>query len=97
MRKIVFFAVLVTIVFVSSFSYAQDKKKILLSTTSNINQPYEVIGIVYGRINTADIRDLNEELESRAGNMNADAVVEVRYLLYVGYLYAYGTAVKFKE
>ena len=81
----------------SSPVYAAGKKGILLTTTAEISQDYEVIDIVYARSGTTSLGDLNDELKRRAVRMGADAVIGIRYLPFVGYLYAYGTAVKFKE
>lgn len=97
MKKIIIFLTAVFIIIYSISVYSQEKKKGIILSTGDIPGNYEVIGIVYGRIGTAEIKELNSELEKRADKMDADAVINVRYLPYVGYLYAYGTAVKFKE
>lgn len=97
MKKIIIFLSALFVI-ISSFSvYSQEKKKGIILSTGDVPGNYEIIGIVYGRIGTAEIKELNSELEKRADKMDADAVINVRYLPYIGYLYAYGTAVKFKE
>lgn len=98
MKKIAIFLTAVFVIVLSSVCiYSQEKNKGIILSTGDIPGDYEVIGIAYGRISTADIKELNSELEKRADKMGADAVINVRYLPYIGYLYAYGTAVKFKK
>lgn len=96
MKKIAIFLTAVFVIVLPSLCIYSQEKNIILST-GDIPGNYEVIGIAYGRISTDEIKELNSELERRADKMGADAVINVRYLPYVGYLYAYGTAVKFKK
>lgn len=98
MRKnIVVFVILCVSLFLSWPVFSKDEKKDILLSTVDIHANYDVIGIVYGRISSNDIKELNDELIRRAGRIDADAVIGVRYLAYLDYLYAYGTAVKRKD
>lgn len=98
MRKnIIVFVIVCLSLFLSLPVFGKDEKRDILLTTVDIPVSYDVIGIVYGRISSNDIKELNDELIRRAGKINADAVIGVRYLPYLDYLYVYGTAVKRKE
>jgi hypothetical protein len=96
LRGFIFIVLIICAITISIPAYSKDKKDIILSTV-DISGEYEIIGIVYGRIGTTDIKELNKELKRRAAKIDADAVIGIRYLPYIGYLYAYGTAIKFKE
>lgn len=79
-------------------TFAQQKKKpkeIVLSTV-DIDENYEILGIVSVRSGEVNLSTVNENLKAEARNLGADYVVMVRYFQYSGYIYAYGTAVKIK-
>ncbi len=79
-------------------AFAQQKKKpkdIILSTV-DIDEDYEILGIVSVRSGDVNISAINENLKAEARNLGADHVIMVRYFQASGYVYAYGTAVKIK-
>ena len=79
---------------------AQEKKKKaknIAVTTGDIRESYEIIDIVSASISDDDLENLARKLKEKARALKADAVVSVKYLLFRGRLYAYGTAVKLKE
>ena len=83
----------------STIADAKDKKKTksVRITTGDIKEDYKVIDIVSASIIHDNLDDLKKELKKEARKLKADAVVEVRYLLFRSKIYAYGTAVKLKD
>ncbi|KPK40628.1 MAG: hypothetical protein AMJ78_06960 [Omnitrophica WOR_2 bacterium SM23_29] len=84
--------------FVTPQAFAQQKKKpkeIILSTV-DIDEDYEILGIVSTRSGEISLSAINQKLKEEAKNLGADHVIVVRYFQYSGYIYAYGTAVKIK-
>ncbi len=78
---------------------AKERKqaKPMIITTGDIREDYEVIDIIAVSIISDNLEKLQYKLKKEALKRKADAVVSVRYLLYGGRIYAYGTAVKLKD
>lgn len=101
-RFIVLISVFLAFVILQSYlvpqTFAQQKKKpkeIILSTV-DIDEDYEILGIVSVRSGEVNLSTINENLKAEARNLGADHVIMVRYFQASGYIYAYGTAVKIK-
>ena len=77
---------------------AADKKKngVILSTV-NIDEDYEILGLVSYRSSQITPKKLHSELKKQAEALGADYVVGIQYYSGFGYLYATGTAVKIVE
>ncbi len=85
------------LIFLSFLSYLpvalSEEQKIKLLTT-NLNEPYKVVGFVSYRSGFPDLDKINEHLIKQAKGLDADYVIGIRYITYASYLFAYGTAVK---
>lgn len=79
------------------FAAEKKKPKEIIFSTVDIDEDYELIGIVSARTGEVNIDKANVKLKEEAKRLGADYVIGVRYFNYGGYLYAYGTAVKIKE
>ncbi len=85
-------------------SIAQQRvKRPIIVSTSGLDvykdQSLEVRGIISVSTGEAgeDVIDrLADRLKTEAERLGADAVIDVRYILYQGRLYAYGTAIRMK-
>ncbi|KPK41301.1 MAG: hypothetical protein AMJ78_05830 [Omnitrophica WOR_2 bacterium SM23_29] len=103
MKRLLFFvSVFLAFVILQSFfvpqTFAEKKKpKEIILSTIDIDEDYELIGIVSARTGEVNIDKANVKLKEEAKRLGADYVIGVRYFNYGGYLYAYGTAVKIKE
>jgi hypothetical protein len=78
---------------------AKDKKKakgVILSTV-DIDEEYEILGLVYYKSSKLDPKIIHSELRKQAERMGADYVVGVAYYNNAGYLYGTGTAVRLIE
>lgn len=94
----IFLASVISLSYFAPQTFAQQKKKpkeIILSTV-DIKEDYEILGIVSARSGDVSLSVINEKLKEEAKNIGAEAVITVRYFDYSGYIYAYGTAVRFK-
>jgi len=97
----VFILTFFVIIFASSYltrAIAQEKedkeeKEIKLSTV-DIDEDYEILGLVYYRSSELGIEKIHKELQKQAKRMGADYVIGIRYCSNAGYLYGIGTAVK---
>ena len=78
------------------YVFAADKSKIILSTT-DIDTPYDIIGIVSYKTGEPDVDVVNRGIMRQAARLNATNVVGIRYFSSAGFFYGYGTAVKTKE
>lgn len=87
--------VVISVVF-SSIAFGASKAESIILTTMDVKDTYEVIGMVSSRTTATDFNTLIKEVKKTAKNLNADAVVGIRCFSYGDYMYAYGTAVKFK-
>lgn len=85
--------------FLPATANAKKKKqaKSVIVTTGDIQKNYEIIGIISASITSDNLEDLERKLGKKALKLGANAVVSVRYLLFGGRIYAYGTAVKLKD
>ncbi len=94
-----FLAFAFTLMYIAPYAFAQQTKKPkeIIISTADINEDYEILGIVSVRFGEVDLSSINERLKEEAKKLDADGVVAVRYFDYSGYLYAYGTAVKIKK
>ena len=101
-RMIVFLFVMGLLWAFSGYIAAQRgpaKPKGVVVSTSDAKASYNVLGLVSYRSGKAGgrvVNDIEEGLAKEGAKLGADAVVSVRFLSYTGYLYGYGTAVKFK-
>ncbi|NQU73464.1 MAG: hypothetical protein HQ547_01960 [Candidatus Omnitrophica bacterium] len=82
---------------ISAYAKAKSKAKPVILTTMDVKEAYEVIGIVSYRTSGTGFDDLMKGLKKAAMGIKADAVIGLRCVSYVDYMYAYGTAVKFKK
>ncbi|MFH1778529.1 MAG: hypothetical protein ABH847_00640 [Candidatus Omnitrophota bacterium] len=93
-----FLALAILLSYFAPYALAQQKKKpkeVILST-ADIDEDYEILGIVSVRSGEVNLTTINDKLKEEAKNLGADYVVMVRYFDYSGYIYAYGTAAKIK-
>ena len=75
------------------------KAKRVVVSTSDAKASYEVLGLVScrsGKAGGSIVSDIEKTLAEEGANLGADAVVSMRFLSHAGYIYGYGTAVKFK-
>ena len=73
---------------------ARDKKKDVILSTVDIDEAYEILGLVYYRSSELNPKKIHTELKKQAEKLGADYVVGIRYYDNAGYLYGSGTAVK---
>ncbi|MBL7071190.1 MAG: hypothetical protein ISS26_03335 [Candidatus Omnitrophica bacterium] len=76
---------------------AKDKKKRAVLSTVDINEDYDILGLVSYRSNDLDPEKIHSALRKKAEKMGADHVLGIRYYSNAGYVYGTGTAVKLKE
>lgn len=76
---------------------AKDKKKAVLLSTVDIDEEYEILGLVSYRSNELSPEKMHNALQKKAEKMGADYVIGINYYNNAGYLYATGTAVKLTE
>lgn len=96
---IVFTAVLTlsSILFQVPDAIADSKKKRAILSTVDIDEDYEVLGLVSYRSNELDPEKLNNALRKKAEGMGADYVIGITYYSNAGYVYGTGTAVRLKK
>jgi len=97
---IVLTAILMTLFSFLSFSSdaaAKSKKKRAILSTVDIDEDYEILGLVSYRSNELDPAKINNALRKKADGMGADYVVGVTYYSNAGYVYGTGTAVRLKK
>lgn len=87
--------ILVAIIFFSAVSdvQAKGKKKGVILSTVDIDEEYEILGLVYYRSSDLNPKKIHTELRKQAEKMDADYVVGITYYNNAGYLYGSGTAV----
>jgi len=73
------------------------KKKGVILSTVDIDEDYEVLGLVYYRSSELSPKRIHSELKEKARKMGADYVIGITYYSNAGYLYGSGTAVKLIE
>lgn len=81
----------------SSVAIAQDKKKGVILSTVDIDEDYEILGLVSYRSSELSPKKIHKELRKQAKKMGADYVIGITYYNNAGYLYGSGTAVKLIE
>lgn len=91
------FAILLSYFVPQAFAQKKKKPKEVILSTVDIDENYEIIGIVSIRSGEVNLVSINDKLKEEAKNLHADYVIGVRYLDHSGYIYAYGTAVKIKK
>lgn len=74
----------------------KSKKGVVLSTV-DIDEEYDVLGIVSSRTNGLKPEDVEKDLIKKAASMGADYVLGIQYYSHAGYLYGTGTAVRITE
>lgn len=87
------FSFLIAIIMSASAVSAKDKKGVILSTI-DIDEEYEILGIVSHRSSELDPKEIHAALVRQAEKMGADYVLGILYYSHAGYLYGSGTAVK---
>ena len=98
MRRLFFFTVLILTIIISlsniSDAQAKDKKKGVILSTVDIDEEYEILGLVSYRSSELSPKKIHTELKKQAKKMGADYVIGITYYSNAGYLYGSGTAVK---
>lgn len=96
---IVFFSILSLFFILSDLpsALAKDKKKGVILSTVDIDEEYEILGLVSYRSNELSPETMHDALQKKAEKMGADYVIGISYYSNAGYLYATGTAVKLTE
>ena len=101
-RVILSLLAIALIVAYAGYTIAQERgpanKRITVST-SDPKASYDPLGLVSGRSGSAGeniIENVEKKLAEEGAKLGADAVVVVRFLGHQGYMYGYGTAVKFR-
>lgn len=93
---ILFFAIIFSFAVLSD-TIAQDKKKRVILSTVDIDEDYEILGLVSYRSSELSPKKIHKELRKQAKEMGADYVIGITYYSNAGYLYGSGTAVKLIE
>lgn len=96
-RALILAPLLLVMVLFSSAYYtatAADKKGVILSTTTDLKENYDILGLVYYRSSELSPKKIHDELRKQAEGMGADYVIGITYYNNAGYLYGSGTAVK---
>jgi len=75
---------------------AEVKERVFI-TTSDINKDYKIKGIVVYRCGFFEIDKIKKGLAKEAKKLDANYVISVRFLVFGGEIYCYGTAVKTKK
>lgn len=92
-----FFIFFFSLSFLMNFSVTFSEKVDVTVITTDLNEPYEIVGFVFARSGSPDLSKINDDLKEQAEKMDADYLIGVRYVIYAGYIYGYGTAVKTKQ
>lgn len=79
------------------YAVAKEKKKGVILSTVDIDEEYEILGLVSYRSNELSPQKMHDALQKEAEKMGADYVIGINYYSNAGYLYATGTAVKLTE
>ncbi len=93
-RIAIAFLTIVCLLSVMSDATAKSKKKGVILSTVDIDEEYEILGLVYYRSSDLNPKKIHTELRKQAKKIGADYVVGVTYYNNAGYLYGSGTAVK---
>lgn len=75
-------------------THAKSKKGRVILSTVDIDEEYEIRGLVSYRSSQLSPEKMHTELRKQAEKLGADYVVGIRYYNNAGYLYATGTAVR---
>ncbi len=75
-------------------THAKSKKSRTILSTVDIDEEYEILGLVSYRSSQLSPEKMHTELRKQAEKLGADYVVGIRYYNNAGYLYATGTAVR---
>jgi len=70
-----------------------EEKEVILSTV-DIDEDYEILGLVSYRSSELEPEKIHKELQKQAKKMGADYIIGITYYSNAGYLYGSGTAVK---
>jgi hypothetical protein len=100
-NRIIISSILCLIIFfglcILSEAIAKDKKKRVILSTVDIDEDYEILGLVYYRSSELNPKKIHAELRKQAEKMDADYVIGITYYNNAGYLYGSGTAVRLIE
>jgi len=63
-------------------------------TTSGLDKPYEILGLVSYRSSVLDPEKIIDELRKKGKALKADYLIGIQFYSHAGYLYGTGTAVR---
>lgn len=90
----VFLTAAFILITISDATARDNKKKDVVLSTVDIDEDYEILGLIHYRSSELGLKKMHKELKKQAKKMGADYVVGIIYFSHSGYLYGSGTAVK---